>query len=101
MKIVPPPRSSYVRVKLVGAPPDSYFDFAGFNFQDPTNGSFVVGAVTAVRGGGGTAAGLAGRDPVCALATTPDERRSATRSIKAIRELRMSRLRDMRSTPLA
>jgi hypothetical protein len=46
MKIVPPPRSSSVRVKLVGAAPDSYVDLEGFNFHVPMNGSFAVGAVT-------------------------------------------------------
>jgi hypothetical protein len=95
MKIVPPPRSSWVRVKLVGAPPDSYFDFPGFNFQTPMNGSFVLGAVTPradVRGT--TGVGLAGCDRVCGLATTPDESsKIAAVSIKACRELRMSRLR--------
>jgi hypothetical protein len=39
-----------VRVKLLGAPPDSYFDFSGFSFQTPMNGSRVRVDVAAGRG---------------------------------------------------
>src|SRR6185503_7308520 len=93
MKIVPPPRSSYVRVKLVGAPPDSYFDFPVFNFQTPMNGSFVLGAVAPRAGVRETGDGFAGRDGVCGVAITPDEStKRAIESIKTCRELRISRL---------
>src|SRR5262245_39903179 len=44
MMIVPAPRSSYVRVRLFGGPPDSYVDVCGFNFQTPRNGSCGLGA---------------------------------------------------------
>ena len=81
-------------MKLVGAPPDSYFDFSRLNFQTPMKGSFVVTAVAAGRGVRDTAAGLAGRDAVWGIATTLDEStRIAIGSIKACRDLRMSHLR--------
>jgi hypothetical protein len=78
----------------VGAPPASYFDFSRLNFQTPMNGSFAVTAVAAGRGVREAAAGFAGRDAVCGIAATPDEStRIAIGSIKACRDLRMSRLR--------
>jgi hypothetical protein len=78
----------------VGAPPDSYFDFPGLNFQAPMNGSFVLVVATPRGGVGETAAGFAGRDGVCGVAATLDENTTAAiRSIKPSRELRMSRLR--------
>src|SRR5262245_18203437 len=58
MNIVPPPRSSEVRVKLLGGAPDSYFDVCGFSLQTPTNAS-RVGVVAAGRG--------VGRDVVVAV----------------------------------
>jgi hypothetical protein len=99
-------------VKLVGAPPDSYFDFWGFNFQTPMNGSFagaVTGAGRGVSEAGagfagrddfcGAAAGFAGRDDVCGAATNPDGSTNvAIRSIKAHRELRMGHLLRVGST---
>jgi hypothetical protein len=48
MKMVPLPRSSYVRVKPFGTPPDSDFDFSALNSQTPTNGS-----IRAAAGAGG------------------------------------------------
>jgi hypothetical protein len=51
MKIVPPPRSSYVRVKPLDGPPDSNFDFSGLSSHTPTNGSLDTGLVVA-RGAG-------------------------------------------------
>jgi len=71
MKIVPSPRSSYVRIKPLGAPPDSYFDFSALSCHTPTNGSLLTGVVVArgadaVGFGAGFAAGFG---LVCANAT--------------------------------
>src|SRR5262245_19190241 len=78
MNIVPPPRSSYVRVKLLGAAPDSYFDVCGFSFQTPTNASRAVGAVAAGRVVGRdvvVAAGFGlGRGGFCWASESPDDR---------------------------
>src|SRR5678815_2263246 len=71
MKSVPPPRSSYVRIKPLGAPPDSYFDFSALSCHTPTNGSLCTGVVVA-RGADavGFGAGFdAGFGVVCANAT--------------------------------
>src|SRR5262245_24929162 len=61
MKIVPLPRSSYVRVKPFGAPPDSYFDLSALNRQTPMNGSLgagvAAGRVVRAAGFGGAFAG--------------------------------------------
>src|SRR5688572_7389547 len=67
MKIVPSPRSSYVRVKPVGTPPDSFFDFSAFTTHTPTNGSLGTGLVVD-RGAGAVGFG-AGFGFVCANAT--------------------------------
>src|SRR5688572_22242908 len=68
MKIVPSPRSSYVRVKPVGTPPDSFFDFSAFTTHTPTKGSLRTGGVVVGRGAGAGAFG-AGFGLVCANAT--------------------------------
>src|SRR4030095_10264649 len=70
MKIVPSPRSSYVRIKPLGAPPDSYFDFSALNCHTPTNGSLLTGVVARGAVAVGFGAGLgAGFGLVCANAT--------------------------------
>src|SRR5262245_39466909 len=106
--MVPPPRSSYVRMKLRGAPPDSYFDLSGFNFQTPMNGSRKDDVASAVRAG--VAAGLRGvvvagfavdRGVVCAATVVPNDRTdAASTSINARRESRiavlLSRIRSSR-----
>src|SRR5688572_5325033 len=79
MKIVPSPRSSYVRVKPLGAPPDSYFDFSAFSCHTPTNGSILAGAVV-VRGARAVGFG-AGFGALCANATVPHE--SGARMVSA------------------
>src|SRR5262245_63536318 len=73
MKIVPLPRSSYVRVKPFGAPPDSYFDFSAFNCQTPMKGSLRVGAFAGRGGGAVVFAGVfaGGFAELCANVTVP------------------------------
>jgi hypothetical protein len=78
MNIVPPPRSSYVRVRRLGGPPVSYFDVCGFNIQTPTNGSRVCAAagrgfVVAVVTVAGLVVGL-GRVGFCWASERPDHR---------------------------
>src|SRR6185503_2444777 len=71
MKIVPSPRSSYVRIKPLGAPPDSYFDFSALSCHTPTNGSLLTGVVArgAVAVGFGAGLGAGGFGLVCANPT--------------------------------
>src|SRR5262245_53113932 len=95
MNIVPPPRSSYVRVRLLGAPPDSYFDFLALSFHTPRNGSRDRVTAAAGRDGAVVAFG-AGRDGLCWAAVSPDDRviDVASRSINGRRE---SRIRSLQS----
>jgi hypothetical protein len=86
-------------MKLLGAPPASYFDFSALSFQTPTNGS--VEELAARRGAGVAAGGSAGftaRGGFWAAADSSDDSNNAASSIDIRPELHMSAA-DARSGP--